>query len=437
MFNKCRPITLLKAFLLLFVLAFGKNANSQVLKIGDQFPDLKFNDVFNFDKGTLNISEVGKKPIILDFWSTTCKSCLQSFSKLDSMQKMFGDRIQIILVNNQPFNADSTKHLFEKRKKLYKPDLPFITNDTVLKRLLSPVGLPMIVWIDIDKKIKYITEGISLNSNNVERFLAGKGIDADFYVGKPAYYRSPYIPQLEQSVVYSSFLSLSSRTGQFSGVPDIGESNMTIPELFVFAYNEFDKHIFNKPKRLILEVKDSSKYIRPTNHNIETEWMKKNLFNYVLSVPDRKRTNRFKYMQQDIERYFDLSAAIEKRFVKCLVLIKTSNVDKLKTKGGKDMLTSFSPGDERMDDAVGRDRVFRNRPYKNFSAIIGNVIEYAFHLPFVDETGYSGNVDVSFNGNTITNLTIKGLKKEFNKYDLDLVEQERPIDVLVLKEKIY
>lgn len=88
---------------LLLVLAFHLSAQMTALKIGDQVPDLNF-PAFNYNNGKpagFKFSDLKGKLIILDFWGTFCEPCLEGFSKLDSMQKYFKDRIQIITVNPQ------------------------------------------------------------------------------------------------------------------------------------------------------------------------------------------------------------------------------------------------------------------------------------------------------------------------------------------------
>lgn len=50
---------------------------------------------------------------------------------------------------------------------------------------------------------------------------------------------------------------------------------------------------------------------------------------------------------------------------------------------------------------------------------------------FIDETGYTGNVDLEVSGVK----DIDTLKKELQKYDLDLISQERQILMMIIKDQ--
>ncbi len=53
-------------------------------------------------------------------------------------------------------------------------------------------------------------------------------------------------------------------------------------------------------------------------------------------------------------------------------------------------------------------------------------------LPVLDETGYTGNIDIEFNGKLID---WAGLKQDLKSNELDLVETVRELEVFVLTEK--
>ena len=75
-------------------------SKAQCLNIGDPVPDLKL-EVSNYFKNNLSFSELKGKLVILDFWSHICVNCIKSFPLIDSLQKQFAGRIQIILVNQE------------------------------------------------------------------------------------------------------------------------------------------------------------------------------------------------------------------------------------------------------------------------------------------------------------------------------------------------
>ena len=52
-------------------------------------------------------------------------------------------------------------------------------------------------------------------------------------------------------------------------------------------------------------------------------------------------------------------------------------------------------------------------------------------FPIVDETGYTNNVDIEITGFT----DLASLKKELNRYDLDLIPAKRSLNMFVLRDK--
>ena len=69
--------------------------------IGEKLPDLAFNNLLNYSKSTVNLSEFRGKLLLLDFWATWCTSCIQNFSKLEGFQKQFKGRFQVLLINTE------------------------------------------------------------------------------------------------------------------------------------------------------------------------------------------------------------------------------------------------------------------------------------------------------------------------------------------------
>lgn len=53
-------------------------------------------------------------------------------------------------------------------------------------------------------------------------------------------------------------------------------------------------------------------------------------------------------------------------------------------------------------------------------------------LPIIDETGYKGNVDMIINAKL---NDMSSLRKDLKRYNLDLIEGERVINMLVIRDK--
>ncbi|MCH5685213.1 hypothetical protein LWM68_13735 [Niabella sp. W65] len=135
--------------------------------------------------------------------------------------------------------------------------------------------------------------------------------------------------------------------------------------------------------RAIIEVKDPSllNWILKPDSTFETT----NLYSYELVVPKTEADSLFYYMLEDLNRYSDYTGTIEKRMVNCLVLIRTSQKDRIKSKGGVPNCTfPASPS------------ILSNH---KLSVMINMVSDGTpIKLPIVDETGYTENVDIEVSG---------------------------------------
>jgi len=417
--------------------------NCQELKIGNKVPAIEFNQVYNYSSSILKFSDFKGKWMILDFWSIRCASCIKNFPKMDSLQKMFNDKIQIILVSEQGF--DTAVYFFEKLK-IKKPDLPIIATDTRLTNFFPHEGVPHLVWIDEDGKFYSATSSSNANVNTIKKLLSGDRIAfKQKVVTKKFESVKPLIASLD-SISFDELLGYSFLVPgkvsffQTTGIQKINGSKnenriistrTTILNLYKKAYTEGSRYNFDYTNSLILEVKDSSKFVRPTDESLTDKWEEENLYSYDLLVPASKSKQLYNIMQEDLERYFNIKGFIEKRRIQCLVLTRTTNEDKIATKGGKTYMAASN------SDSLWR---IRNVTFNSFvttlSRILGNK---GLPAPLIDKTGYAGNIDISWSKDIFDKfnpLNIDALKKALNQYGLDINFEEAETNVLVLRESL-
>jgi len=73
--------------------------NTQTSTVGEKAPDFSLSTV---DGGTINLSEfLGKKPVVLDFWTSWCPNCRRDMPKLSKMYEKHKDKIEVIGINLQ------------------------------------------------------------------------------------------------------------------------------------------------------------------------------------------------------------------------------------------------------------------------------------------------------------------------------------------------
>src|SRR5690606_15116000 len=76
-----------------------------------------------------------------------------------------------------------------------------------------------------------------------------------------------------------------------------------------------------------------------------------------------------------------------------------------------------------------------NLPYSHFSSYITRMVERLTNMPCFDETGFSGNIDISFKGSSLDAPSMKKLQAELKNYGMSLRREHKRLAVLVLREQ--
>lgn len=171
----------IRIFLMTFLCFYAADSFAQVqkpkpLEVGDKMPELVFDKVIGFNKKTIKISDFKDKLLIFDFWATWCHACIEAFPKNDSLQKQFGDKIMIMLVNTKDTGDDEKKVAeFYKKRSTNDKDfkLPSIYMDTILTDLFPRITIPHYVLIR-NGVIIAITGSEEMKSKNIEKLLNGE-----------------------------------------------------------------------------------------------------------------------------------------------------------------------------------------------------------------------------------------------------------------------
>jgi thiol-disulfide isomerase/thioredoxin len=429
---------------------------SPYLKVGDALPDHTLANMINYPSKTVKLSSFKGKLLILDFWSTSCVSCVASWPKLLELQKKFKEKMQIVLVNAW---EDETKvrRVLERRKELadVKMTLPVSCGDPSILKLFEISGLPHIVWIDERGVVQSITYQSSLTAENIAAVLKNEPINMRQKFRRDELIRAAWTKPLfingnggnVDNVLWQSILTKGAANipygprlfGDGKAWPANGKdfgitcTNLSISELYRFAYsNKFGNEIhienFHQYGRLIpllqnrqeLQVRDSSKYLPSRVAGEEID----NLYNYQLICPQKtSREELQRLMQADLQKYFGLQVQWEKRKKKCLVL-EASDTSLISYKGGG--LAGQTIVDVHLNKV----------PLSRFVTDLEIATNYLFSpYPIIDATGFKGllgeirlNIDVSQDTNH------EKLNSELKKYKMSFTLQDREIDILVISE---
>lgn len=430
-------------FGLFYLLTFSP-AFCQQLYVGDKVPEFQLHNIFNYSRSNLKFSDFKGKHLILELWETTCSACIDGFPRLDSLQQRFKDKLQIILVNTAG-DKDSIANFFKKRKKVFQPRIPFVTADTIIKRYIPKNFSPWVAWIDKDRRLRYVTQGYSVTTENISRFLQGEPLQVTQLVYSDNYQAMNSVenPVLDnEKLVFHSYLlrcGFGHRQGTKVSLDETGPASVSyscesILELCKIAFSERGKYLFLHPRTVQLNVQDPFRYHYPAEKSRMDEWTaQQNTYSYYLKVPADRKDEIFQIMQKDIESYFRLKVKVQKQKKTCFYLINTGDLSKLTS----DTLLNECNFSVRTGELINRaDTVYQVKgfPFQKFVRCLSLWSENKNLPQIVDSTGFTGNINIKLHSTLISDFTLTDLKKELSQYNLTLVEGDVFVDVLTIKE---
>lgn len=405
----------------------------QELAIGDQIPDALWNtplQVVNHPQGkqAITLADYKGKLIILDFWATYCSPCIKNFPKLHALQNEFADKIKVLAVTGE--DKEKINKFFTTGAGKSHTYVNSVINDSIFSKYFPNNILPHIVWIAPNGKVLNTTQAEEINQANIQTVLDNNETQmvskVDINRDRPLFLSEHFGSNL-QLKSYSIFAK-----GFYAGLPSAGNSKKTKEgKLFgrqmtnqpmMDIYRPVLEDLFSKNgdkfnrKRIIVEVKQPA-LLNPI-FKPDGTFEEYNLFNFELIVPEEKADSLSRYVLDYLNEYSDYLATIEKRMVECLVLVRTSSKDLIKSKGGK-VKNTFPNAPS----------ILSNLP---IAYMVNRLIDDTpIDQLIIDETGYANKVDIEISG--VKDLA--SLKKELNRYDLDLIPAKRNLNMFVIKDK--
>lgn len=397
------------------------------LNIGDKVPDMSFSMV-NYPSKTVKLSSFTNKLVILDFWATWCTGCLHSFPKMDSLQKQYADKLQVLLVNTKSTGDDERKikSLFGKLQLKNKQpyNLPSTIKDTIADKFFRHKSLPHYVWL-FKGKVKAFTSSEQVTSKNIEAVLEGQPVAFRMKIDDYDYNNKEPLFLNGNGGNGSNILYRSMITGYIDGLPVTSSKSETSDKLvtrftivnspIVRLYQKAYQKSVTK-SRLLLEVKDAVKLMNDTDWD---SWKYDNTYCYEIITPAISMDKVYKKMKNDLTNFFGYKAVIEKRKVKCFVLQFNGSTN---AQAITDRKPSNNFGKKEAITYMHNQKVARLADY----------LDELLSIPVLDESNYNLPVDMEFNSDM---KDIKALQKKLNPYGFDLVEAERELEMFVLKEQ--
>ncbi|RZM26954.1 MAG: TlpA family protein disulfide reductase [Pedobacter sp.] len=436
MFKKITAFAVMAVLCLCFA-AFGQSGGAvevtaKGIQVGQMVPDVVLSGLHNY-KGkdgkvvsSARLSDFRGKLLILDFWATWCSPCVAMIPRMDSLQRVFGDKVQFLSVAYQ--SDREVLPFIEKLEKLAgrKYAIPMINGEKILHKMFPHTYLPHYVWIDKDGKLGAIGGLESINGNNITRFLAiGKLLTADGLAPLDSSI-AKQAKKMISSMKFSTFDpeingGFSLRKGEGGKPSKFVLRNNTIHELYNAAYG--NGLVWYGRNRVVLEVADTARIWSNLQGADYRTWQANgNAFCYEQEVEEVYPLHRYKFMQHNLAILFpSYRCLVEKRLRRCLMLRRTTSEDLLKTKGGMSSYSSSMLGVKMVGYNIGRFVSELNLFFLGNSS-----------MPVINGTEYQGLVDMELNVNP---SNIGQLNIALGKYGLSLKEEEMAIDVLVISDR--
>lgn len=409
------------------------------LTVGDTVPDIEFTTLINYSSKTARLSDFKDKLVILDFWATWCGPCVAALPKMNALQKEFEDKIKIVAVTTE--NRQKVLDFLQKYKAARQiSTLSLQTDDSLLSVMFPHKSVPHTVWIGSDRQVKAITGGEYVISKNIKSILENESVNWHVKDESSVFpFKDAGIFDL--SNLANTKLNLHSGfTGYIEGVSAglfinydtannllrYNQYNLSILSLYAIAYGRFPE--FQNPKRCVFSVQDSSKYIYDQSKEYYEIWSRRNWYCYEAVAPAAyPETELRQRLIGDLDFFFKIDSKKETRKVSCLILKKLGNSNLPGTEGGipQHKVSLLNAGKYKYTHKNSRiaEFIFAMNTDRGLS-----------QLPLmIDETGYNEAIDLEL---TIdVDLPFTALRTALHKYGLDLVAEDRTLEMLIINEK--
>lgn len=378
------------------------NPKFEALKIGEKVPDFEF-AIKNYHSPTAKISDFKGKLLILDFWTTRCASCIYSFPKMEKLQKQYGDKIQVILVNVRESEAEIKSQLKNRRNPIPELEsIPSVVSNLAMTQLFPHRFDGNYYWID-PEGILCLASPLYYNHHDekINDVINGQEItflDQGEFYGKGNKSLNQLISEnSNQHMVLGSLFTHALREhvplgGRVTGEIDSASStlrntyiNQSVLKSYYYALNDFIKEEWKTrvygPNRgpssyldaFSMQVKDSSLYdyrLIPNEKLTDINRIKSD-FCYEQVLPlNITKEQADKIWREDIDRYFGLKYGTTFTIDEVMVpgyIIKRINYDPVTEKEIRKKLKHLGKREYKslgdFDSVI--DRFYRPDPSKN------------------------------------------------------------------------
>lgn len=412
--------------------------------IGEPCPDFVLRNIRNYPVDSVSLADLKGRYVILDFWHRHCVSCLEAFPKNNKLVEKFSDKLTLFTVGLE--DKQGLSEFYDVLKARHGLTMPAVVDSELYHRFVAGGAAPHYVWID-DKGIVRAVTG-KLMETQVAAFVAGKPFDfADnsyegrflawedydkdkpFLVdgnggsGYPIRYRSILLDfvrnEMPSRTIYRSSLDDFVATGRntLEGVMDV----KSLYRLAYLGYYTWTNDI--RLDSIYLEAYRTP--IVETGNPLELEaepTTGRNMYWYSLTLPKERFTkeNIMAVMQRDLAVNFGYDVRVETRELPYWKVVASESA--LKRLASKQQERAYQETtDKQTLTAYTIDELLLLLFYKVQS----------FQPPIINETGYTGKIDMEIHDTLGTDFGV--IKRELEKNGIRLEQAKRPFRVVVIR----
>lgn len=389
------------AFILTTAISFGQG----LVKIGDKAPKYYFTKILNSPNTELDISDLKGKPTILAFWGTWCSPCIPEMINLGKLQKKFGNQIQIIGVSND--NVQKLKAFLVKR-----PSKIWFASDPSnnLWNIFDVQTAGHTVLIDKNNNVVGVTETEKIDSKEINNLLNSK-LSLSEDRGTKRFTGNEAPVKLDSNTLYSFVLQ-----PELKGITPMMRRN----RIGTFAKRRIT--IINLVPEVILREAYNISLPGEVIYQTREDSIKSNKDSYCVDfiVSDSEKSSLKTLFQNELNKHLPVKAEIQKKIIPCYVLPPME---------GKQILIPQSTKSANEFSFNGLEFSGEGILMKSFVDYLENELEY----PVYDGTGLTKFYDINFKRNNIE--PIKSTKESLEKIGLELVKDQKEMDVLIITSR--
>lgn len=426
--------------------------NDSDLAIGDIVPNVSLgmliNDFENISKigEEVYLKDLGRKLVILDFWSPYCSFCIEQFPKLKELQEKFKKDVIILPVGFSQQKSSgkrgmSINNLVTSWKGTYREVTLPITEITEIDYFPSPLRklfpfqfVPNLVWIK-DGRLIGITESPALIESNIKEILEDKlksfkkrTLKKSISDCETFLLSTDYIDYTKKGIVFSKYIdSLDFKPltidRTYNGITRVFCINNSILSIYRDLMSKsYGSWAVERQRYLIETIKPFYKEISYSAHsNWEVEKiLNEDYFCFDFMIRSESIESVFNYLKTEIDNYFKIETFVQKRNVKCLVLERASS------------LTTKVAIDERFYISNAGEYIFENYPAEDFFTWLKSFVRDQ-NLPIlINGLNKNDRISAVFKHRS---QSIQNVKESLEKNGILLRYKIIPMEMVIIKDK--